>query len=183
MGGLGPTSRQFGSAMDHVIEVEVVLANGTITRANPQTNSDLFWAMKGAGSSFGIVTEFVVRTEPEPANVVEYSYNLVLGGPKNAANHFKAWQKFISNPKLDRRLASQVTISQLAMLITGTFFGTEAEFKATGFSEALGAAGKITVLDDWLGSVGSWAEREFLSAIGGIVSPVADAPVIDELCC
>lgn len=43
IGGLGPMSRMWGSCLDHVIEVEVVTANGTIQRANNQTNSDLFW--------------------------------------------------------------------------------------------------------------------------------------------
>jgi len=177
MGGLGPTSRQFGTALDHVVEVEVVLANGTIARANEQLNPSLFWAIKGAGASFGIVTEFVVRTEPEPAHVVEYSYNIVFGGPRSAASHFKAWQKAISDPNLDRRLATIVTVTELAMVISGTFFGTEAEFTATGFAKALGDAGKITVFDDWLGTVGSWAEREFLSAVGGIVSRCSSLPV------
>jgi hypothetical protein len=43
IGGLGPTSRQWGTMLDHIREVEVVLANGTITRANEDQNSDLYW--------------------------------------------------------------------------------------------------------------------------------------------
>lgn len=42
-GGLGPMSRMWGSALDHIVEVEVVTANGTIVRANDQENSDLFY--------------------------------------------------------------------------------------------------------------------------------------------
>jgi FAD/FMN-containing dehydrogenase len=93
IGGLGPLSRQYGTALDHVEEVEVVLANGTITRANNQQNSDLFFvgafpldlltqltftyqALKGAGASFGIITEFVVHTEPSPENMIQYSYTI-----------------------------------------------------------------------------------------------------------
>ncbi|KAH7102725.1 FAD-binding domain-containing protein [Auriculariales sp. MPI-PUGE-AT-0066] len=171
IGGLGPTSRQFGAALDHIVEVEVVLANGTVTRANEQNNSDLFFAIRGAASSFGIVTEFVVKTEPEPAQVVEYSYNFILGSPKNGANTFKSWQKFISNPNLDRRLASQLTVTQFAMIVSGSFFGTEDEFRATGFDAALNSTGKVSVAKDWLGTVLHWAEGEFLSAIGGIPAP------------
>jgi FAD/FMN-containing dehydrogenase len=66
MGGLGPASRMWGSAMDHVVEVEVVLADGSVVTANPNQNSDVFWAMKGAGSSFGIVTNFKFLTHPAP---------------------------------------------------------------------------------------------------------------------
>ena len=43
IGGLGPMSRMWGSCLDHVIDVEVVTADGSIKRANEQTNSDLFW--------------------------------------------------------------------------------------------------------------------------------------------
>lgn len=43
IGGLGPASRLWGSALDHVLEVEVVLANSTITRASETLNPDLFF--------------------------------------------------------------------------------------------------------------------------------------------
>ena len=43
IGGLGPNSRQWGSTLDHVREVEVVLADGTITRANETQNTDLYF--------------------------------------------------------------------------------------------------------------------------------------------
>ena len=43
IGGLGPTSRQWGTTLDHICEVEVVLANGTITRANEKQNPDLYF--------------------------------------------------------------------------------------------------------------------------------------------
>jgi FAD/FMN-containing dehydrogenase len=76
IGGLGPLSRQYGAALDHVEEVEVVLANGTITRANNNTNQDVFFAVKGAAASFGIVTEFVVHTEPAPGQFIQYSYQI-----------------------------------------------------------------------------------------------------------
>jgi hypothetical protein len=43
IGGLGPTSRQWGTTLDHIREVEVVLADGTITRANENQNPDLYF--------------------------------------------------------------------------------------------------------------------------------------------
>jgi FAD/FMN-containing dehydrogenase len=43
IGGLGPPSRMWGTALDHVVEVEVVTADGTVQRANENENSDLFW--------------------------------------------------------------------------------------------------------------------------------------------
>ena len=52
IGGLGPTSRMWGSALDHVQEVEVVLANSSIVRASEKQNSDVFFALKGAGARY-----------------------------------------------------------------------------------------------------------------------------------
>jgi FAD/FMN-containing dehydrogenase len=42
-GGLGPMSRMWGSALDHILEVQVVTANGSIVRASETENGDLFW--------------------------------------------------------------------------------------------------------------------------------------------
>ncbi|KAJ6605847.1 hypothetical protein B0H10DRAFT_603340 [Mycena sp. CBHHK59/15] len=68
-----------GRALDHVLEVEIVLANGTVTRASATQNPDILFAVKGAAASFGIVTEFVFLTHPEPPSAILYSYTLELG--------------------------------------------------------------------------------------------------------
>ncbi|KAF7309509.1 Reticuline oxidase [Mycena indigotica] len=174
IGGLGPISRQWGSTLDHVLEVEIVLANGTIIRANSSHNPDVFWAVKGAAASFGIVTEFVFRTHPEVGNAVVYSYKLLLGSHASHASTFAAWQSIISDANLDRRLASQVIIFQLGMIISGTFFGSREEFNALNFTARLSGNSTdvaVSVLDSWLGIVGNWAETEALKVVGGISGP------------
>jgi FAD/FMN-containing dehydrogenase len=57
-GGLGFLSRKFGLTIDHVVGAEVVLADGSIVRTDAQNEPDLFWAIRGAGGNFGIVTAF-----------------------------------------------------------------------------------------------------------------------------
>lgn len=61
-GGIGYLSRQHGLTIDHVRAVELVLADGRLVRASRDENPDLFWAVRGAGANFGVVTafEFVV---------------------------------------------------------------------------------------------------------------------------
>ncbi|KIA75980.1 hypothetical protein HK57_00223 [Aspergillus ustus] len=68
-GGIGYFSSQTGWAADSVTQYEIVLANGTIALVNAHSEPDLFWALKGGGNYFGIVTRFDLATIPAPAGV------------------------------------------------------------------------------------------------------------------
>jgi len=71
-GGLGWLMRKHGLTIDSLLEVELVTADGEIVRASTDENAELFWAIRGAGANFGVVTEFVFRLHPVGP--------LVLGG-------------------------------------------------------------------------------------------------------
>ncbi len=60
-GGFGYLSRRFGWTVDDLEEVEIVTADGTVQRASRTANADLFWALRGGGGNFGVVTEFVYK--------------------------------------------------------------------------------------------------------------------------
>ncbi|KAH6661965.1 putative Reticuline oxidase-like protein [Halenospora varia] len=173
MGGLGPTSRMWGSSLDHVVGMEVVVANGSVVTASDTQNPDLFWAMKGAGSSFGIVTEFKFRTHAAPGSSVQYSYTFNGRPYTNHANRFKAWQKLISDPGLSQKFASQVIITELGMIISGTYFGTQAEFNALNITSVFPDHSDFStiVFNDFAGLVGHWAEDVALNIGGSIPAP------------
>lgn len=65
---------QHGFSVDNIVSANIVLANGTTTSASATTNPDLFWALRGAGQNFGIVTSFTLKTYPITSTYSTYTF-------------------------------------------------------------------------------------------------------------
>ena len=90
-GGLGHLTRKFGLAIDNLLEADVVLASGERVRASADENADLFWALRGGGGNFGVVTSFLFRL---------HKVGTVVGGPtfwpvELAAEVLSAYREFL----------------------------------------------------------------------------------------
>jgi FAD/FMN-containing dehydrogenase len=92
-GGIGHLTRSCGLTIDNLLEADVVLANGERVRASGDENPDLFWAIRGGGGNFGVVTSFLFRL---------HEVGTVLGGPtfwpvEQASEVLSAYREFLPN--------------------------------------------------------------------------------------
>jgi hypothetical protein len=92
-GGLGHLTRKCGLTIDNLLEAELVLASGERVRASSAENPDLFWAIRGGGGNFGVVTSFTFRL---------HEVGTVIGGPtfwpvEQGAEILSAYREFLPN--------------------------------------------------------------------------------------
>ncbi|MDX5419976.1 MAG: FAD-binding oxidoreductase [Hymenobacteraceae bacterium] len=71
-GGIGHLSRRFGLTIDNLLEADMVLADGSFVKVNEEENPDLYWAIRGGGGNFGVVTSFLFKL---------HSVDTDFGGP------------------------------------------------------------------------------------------------------
>jgi FAD/FMN-containing dehydrogenase len=90
-GGHGYLSRKYGLTIDNLLEADVVLADGSFVTANKDQNAELFWALRGGGGNFGVVTSFLFQLHP---------VSHVFAGPiafdqKHAGTIMKRYREFL----------------------------------------------------------------------------------------
>ena len=93
-GGFGRLARKFGLACDNLLAADLVAADGRLVQASASENPDLFWALRGGGGNFGVVTSFEFLLHPSPP--------VLLGGPAifplaQARDALRAYADFAGN--------------------------------------------------------------------------------------
>jgi FAD/FMN-containing dehydrogenase len=154
-GGHGHLSRKHGLTIDNLLEADVVLANGDIVRASADESPDLFWALRGGGGNFGVVTRFRYRLHP---------VSTVIAGPtfwpvEQSREVLRAYAEFL--PKAPRELNG--------------FFAYATVPPAPLFPEELHLRKICGVVWCYVGSLED-AEREIAPLLEQLETPILHAP-------
>src|SRR5262245_15936806 len=106
-GGHGYLSRKYGLTIDNLLEADVVLADGSFVTASQAKNADLFWALRGGGGNFGVVTSFLFRLHP---------VSTVFAGPiawdqRHAGTIMQRYREFL--PQAEEELGAFVGLNKV----------------------------------------------------------------------
>jgi len=107
-GGIGHLTRKCGLTIDNLLSADLVLADGSFVKASADENSDLFWAIRGGGGNFGVITSFTFRLHPidtiyagpmlyelnEAAEVMKWYRELIPSAPDD----LNGWFAFMTVP-------------------------------------------------------------------------------------
>jgi FAD/FMN-containing dehydrogenase len=90
-GGIGWLMRKYGLTVDQLLSVELVTADGDVVKASETENPDLFWAVRGAGANFGVVTEFEFRLNPLGPEVFAGAIFWPMEESANVLRFYRDW--------------------------------------------------------------------------------------------
>ncbi|KAJ0106777.1 hypothetical protein J7T55_001301 [Diaporthe amygdali] len=142
IGGDGFTTRAYGLAIDSLVAIDVVLANGSLVHATATDYKDVFFAMKGAGASFGIATTFYAKTfaYPEALTGVYLTWPGLSDNTEQSVAALTHIQNYANNASsgLDRNFQFDVTLDAFGTFnLKGIYLGPVATFNKTVLPELL----------------------------------------------
>ncbi len=146
------SSHTHGLALDWLIGATVVLANSTIVNCSETENADLFWALRGAGGSMGIVTEFRFKTFAAPDQVTFFAAPVQWPTEARALVGVSAVQEFAKT--MPAELNMRLFIARSFVNLEGLYYGNK-----TGLQAALAPLMKKTNATLALAQTGGWLDQ------------------------
>lgn len=121
-GGFGYLTRRFGWAADNLEEVEIVTADGEIRTANRDSNSDLFWAIRGGGGNFGVIIRFTFRLHEVGPTITG---GLIAWGADRAGEVLETYRQVTESAPRELTVAAEVLTAPPARFIPEKWHGKQ----------------------------------------------------------
>jgi FAD/FMN-containing dehydrogenase len=96
-GGYGRLNRKFGLAVDNLRSAEIVTPDGQVRRISEDAEPDLFWAIRGGGGNFGVVTEFEYQLHPFPLEVLSGTIVWPMAQARDVLDFYGGWYDRLSD--------------------------------------------------------------------------------------
>jgi hypothetical protein len=96
-GGMGRLNRKFGLAIDNLRSAEIVTADGQVRRIGAEQEPDLFWAIRGGGGNFGVVTEFEFELHPFERNIFSGAIVWPVAQARDVLEFYGEWYQGLSD--------------------------------------------------------------------------------------
>jgi FAD/FMN-containing dehydrogenase len=119
-GGFGYLTRRFGWTVDNLAEVEVVTADGQIRTANHHEHAELFWALRGGGGNFGVVTRFTFRLHAVGPTITG---GFIVWGADRAADVLAAYRDLTQTAPRELTAAVVVSLAPPAPFVPAEWHG------------------------------------------------------------
>lgn len=176
-GGMGWLSRRFGLTIDSLLGVDIVMADGRLLRINAEKEPDLFWAIRGGGGNFGVVTKFWFRLHPLGSTFVgRWAYS-----PQEAPAVLRRYRTALIGAPRELTTMALYTRTELRItaLWSGSTHGAEAALAQYGkLGDAVSASlGQASFLDlqRFSDERMAWGRRYY--AKGGFVHEIDDTVI------
>ena len=135
-GGWGYSTHNHGLFLDYLEEVQLVTANSSVVTASKTQNANLFWALRGAGMSFGIATRFKFRTIPQPPEI-QLFYLPFLWNLTQAQAGWRVYQDYAASKARPTEMNIRVVVSSASyfgvpgtiFLFEGAYHGSKADYE------------------------------------------------------
>jgi FAD/FMN-containing dehydrogenase len=179
-GGLGILGRTHGLTSDHLLRARVVLGDGRVVDCDEHHDSDLFWALRGAGGgNFGVVTSFVFRMVP----VAETTVFHLVWASRHAVDLIAAWQAWAPDAPdaLDATLRLNLRANREEPLICDVFGAVVApDVDAAEFLDDLVARANAEPASETFNRLPYHEAKRFLDDLPPIDAASSGAPAISE---
>ena len=96
-GGFGRLNRKYGLTIDNLVSAEIVTADGQVRRVSADAEPDLFWAIRGGGGNFGVVTQFEYQLHPFDRNVFSGSIVWPMEQAREVLEFYAEWSEGLSD--------------------------------------------------------------------------------------